>query len=90
MKNEFDFPMIPAITPPKQHNIAPAPEPTEKRGSRMLCDFDYQLIEKIKDYAYGHDVAPKNRSSINERFVLKLNLNHNMNHEKKIYRRTNH
>ena len=36
------------------------------------------------------DVAPKNRSSINERFVLKLNLNHNMNHEEKIYRRTNH
>ena len=28
------------------------------------------------------DVAPKNRSIVNERFVLKLNLNHNMNHEK--------
>ena len=36
------------------------------------------------------DVAPKNRSSVNERFVLKLNLKHNMNHEKKISPRTNH
>ena len=39
---------------------------------------------------YPFDVAPKNRSSIKERFVLKLNLNHNMNHEEKICRRTNH
>ena len=57
MKEEFDFPIIPAITPPKQHNTVPAPEPTEKRGSRMLCDFDYQLIEQIKDYAYGQGLT---------------------------------
>ena len=31
---------------------------------------------------YDFDVAPKNRSSINERFVLKLHLNPNMNHKK--------
>ena len=31
---------------------------------------------------YASDVAPKNRFSINEKFVLKLKLNHNMNHKK--------
>ena len=52
MKEEFNFPIIPEISHSKQHKIAPAPEPTEKRGSRMHCDFGYLLIEKIKYYAY--------------------------------------
>ena len=29
------------------------------------------------------DIAPKNRSNVNERSVFKWNLNHNMNHEKR-------
>ena len=52
MKKEFSFPIIPEISSPKQHNIAPTPQPTQRRLSRMHCDFGYELIEKIKDYAY--------------------------------------
>jgi len=65
------------------HNITPIQHPKPPRY------IDHRLFNQILR-AYDHDVAPANRSTNNERFVLRFSFKPNMNHEAKIYRRTNH
>ena len=51
-KKEFQFPTIPEVHPSKQPSKHAVVQTLQVRPSKMNFTFSYELIEKIKDYAY--------------------------------------